>query len=95
MCCVFYVCCPLAKQFVLKDFFLPPVSLPPSLLPFPSLKNLMIFSFCYWYWCYYPHTLSDSVSPVCGIEALMMCFFHSASGSVHPNAALPVCPPAN
>ena len=35
-------------------------------LHFFSLSKL-IFLFLFWYWCYYPHTLKDSVSPLCGI----------------------------
>ena len=36
--------------------------------------NQWFFQF-FWYWCHYPHTLRDIVSPVCGIFRLVgICF---------------------
>ena len=68
---------------VCESHFLTPPSPPPpskSVQKSPKDNQTIFFFFCpflllfYWYWCYYLHTVRESMSPVCVIfKASALC----------------------
>ena len=52
-----------------------------------SLRSRLVFLGPFWYWCYYPHRIRDSVSPVC---CSFFVIFHSKKDCIFLNGSTSV-----